>query len=183
MTTKKITLFYQVTQKEVTPPPILEIERKNRWVKDIQKTVEAEYKPKIIKTTYEEFNPEIENQWKFFNGTCVLYYAIQNMDCTGTSLPDNESLKMYRELLLDEVLGYDLKLVDRTIRKRKSTTDFRTVSRWNTFLKELQENVFDPAGYIFPDSKEFWELVKEVGYEQAKKISIEKLQSNLRSKN
>jgi len=181
MRTKKIVLFYNVTQTEVFPPAVIEIERKNRWIKDVQKSVEADYKPKMIRNTYEEFDPEIENQWKFFNGTCVLYYAIQNMDMTK-GLPDSKTLNLYREQLLDEMLGYNVELIDRTVRKRKSTTDFRSVQKWNTFLGELKENIFDNAGYKFPDSKEFWELVGKVGYHEAKRISIEKLQTYLKSK-
>ena len=34
MRTKKISLFYKVTQTEVFPPPIAEVERKNRWIKE-----------------------------------------------------------------------------------------------------------------------------------------------------
>ena len=181
MRTSRITLFYNITQTEVIPPAVRELERKDRWIKSVQATVEADYKPKIIKTTYELFDPETERQRRFFNGTCVKYYAIQNMDMT-VGVPSNEVIKQYREELLDEVLGYDLALVHRTVRRRKSTSDFKTVQAWNKFLGLLEENIFDTAGYEFPDSKEFWDLVKQHGYEEAEQISIERLQTNIKAK-
>ena len=179
MRTKKIALFYQVTQDEVFSPAIREIERKELWIKEVQKTVEAPHKPKIIKATFEVFDSEVMRQSRFFNGTCVLYYAIQNMD---GDVPDNKVLKMYREQLLDEALGFNLQLSDRTIRKRKSTSDYKSVQAWNTFLKTVQETIFDDAGYEFPDSKVFWEDVENYGQEQAKKIAIERLQKNISKK-
>ena len=181
MRTKSITLFYQVTQTEIIQPSITELERKDRWVKEVQKEVEADWKPLYIKTTYELHNPEIERQRRFFNGTCVKYYAIQNMDMHA-GVPDNETIKKYREQLLDEMLGYDLVLVNRTVRRRKSTSDFKSVQAWNKFLNTLEETIFDNAGFEFPDSKEFWDLVKEHGYDQAERISIERLQTNLQRK-
>lgn len=181
MKTHRVALFYEVTQTEVKPPAVREMERKDRWIKEVQKTVEADWKPQYIKVTYEVHNPEIERQRRFFNGTCVKYYAIQNENMLiGT--PDTETLKKYRETILDEMLGYDLALVNRTVRRRKSTSDFKSVQAWNKFLNTLEETIFDSAGYEFPDSKEFWELVKEHGYEQAERISIEKLQALMKHK-
>ena len=106
------------------------------------------------------------------------YYAIQNMDMLKGE-PDTETLKKYREEILDEALGYDFRTVNKIIRKRKSTKDFKTVQAWNTFLQTLEETLFDSAGYSFPDSEAFWDLTKKHGYEQAKKIVIGQLQTNL----
>ena len=127
------------------------------------------------------FDPEVERQRRFFNGTCVKYYAIQNMDMIEGE-PNNDTIKKYREELLDELLGYDVSLVHRTVRRRKSTSDFKTVQAWNKFLGLLEENIFDNAGYEFPDSQEFWELVRQHGYEEAERISLERLQANLKAK-
>lgn len=179
--TKKITLFYQLTPTTVVPPAIREVQRKDQWIRNLQQTIEADWKPLLVKLTYELFNPEVEKQIRFFNGTCVKYYAIQNMDML-VGVPDSKTLKIYREEILDEMLGYDLHLVHRTIRQRKSTTDFKSVEAWNKFLNLLQETLFDSAGYIFPDSKEFWELVEEHGHEEAERISIENLQRILKAK-
>lgn len=181
MRTSRITLFYSLTQNEVIPPATVEIERKDNWIKEIQKTIEADWKPLIIKVVYEMFNPEIERQRRFFEGACVSYYAIQNMDML-TGAPDTETLKKYREEILDEMLGYDYKTVNKIIRKRKSTKDFKTVQVWNTFLQTLEETIFNHAGYEFPDSKNFWEITKKYGYEQAKRIVIEQLQARLSKK-
>jgi flagellar biosynthesis chaperone FliJ len=84
---------------------------------------------------------------------------------------------------LDQILGYDVHLHNRIIRERKSTTDFRDVQAWNVFLKTIEETIFDAAGYEFPDSKNFWELVDKYGYEQAERISVETLQRKLILKN
>lgn len=182
MKTKSITLFYKVTQDEIFPPAIRELERKENWLKEIQKSVEADWKPQIIKVSYEMFDPEIANQMRFFNGTCVKYYAIQNENLTkGT--PDPKLIKRYREEILDEMLGYDLHLVSKTVRRRKSTADFKTVQRWHTFLNTLQETIFDAAGFEFPDSKAFWELVDQHGYDEAERISVEQLQARIIKKN
>lgn len=182
MKTKSITLFYSVTQNEIIPPAILELERKDRWLSDVKKSVEADWKPQIVRVKYDLFDPEIANQMRFFNGTCVKYYAIQNESITA-GLPEAELLKRYREEILDEMLGYDVSLVTRTVRRRKSTADFKTVQRWHTFLNTLQETIFDSAGYDFPDSKEFWELVKKYGYDEAERISVEQLQKRMIKKN
>lgn len=174
-------LFYEATQSEVKPPAERELERKDRWVKEVQRGVEADYKPEYIKVTYELHNPEIERQRRFFNGTCVKYYAIQNENMLE-GVPDSPTLKKYRETILDEMIGYDLHLVKKVVRRRKSTSDFQSVQAWNKFLNTLEETIFDSAGYEFPDSKDFWELVKEHGYEQAERISIERLQAKMKAK-
>lgn len=179
--TKSITLFYKLTQSKVINPPIRDLETKDRWIGEVQKTVEADWKPVIVKVQYTIFNPEIERQSRFFNGTVVKYYAIQNQNMYD-SLPTNDLLKRYREEILDELLGYDEHLVSRVVRKRKSTTTYKTVSAWNKLLKLAEETLFDNAGYDFPDSKEFWELVKEHGYDEAERISIERLQKTIKSK-
>lgn len=181
MRTKSLSLYYKLTQKEVTPPPLKELERKDAWVKELQKTVESDWKPLVMKVTYELYNPEIEEMRRFFNGPCVAYYAIQNSDITSGQVSP-ETLKQYREEILDEMLGYDVKTVNKIIRKRKSTSDFKTVQAWHTFLKELEENLFDSAGYEFPDSKAFWGMVKAYGYEAACRISRETLQGKLLKK-
>jgi hypothetical protein len=181
MRTKSVSIFYQITPNEIISPAVRELERKDRYIKEVQKTVAAEWEPKYIKVTYEEHNPEIERQRRFFNGTCVKYYAIQNMDMF-VGEPSNEIIKQYREQILDEMLGYDLALVNRVVRRRKSTTDFRSMQAWNKFLNLLEETLFDSAGYEFPDSKEFWDLVKLHGYDQAERISIEQLQAKMKRK-
>lgn len=181
MKTKRITLFWKLTQTEKVPPPAVEIARKENWLTELQGTVEADYKPLIVRVTYELFNPEIEDMTKFFNGVCVLYFAIQNMDMFE-GVPSSDTLKQYREEILDEMLGYDFQTVNKTVHSRKSTTDFKTVQAYNTFLNELQEEMFDSHGYIFPDSKEFWELTKVHGYDQARSIAIKNLQSKMKRK-
>lgn len=181
MKTTRIALFYQITQTEVYPPSATELERKDRWIKELQKTVEADFKPLIIKVLYEMFDPEVEDQRRFFEGVVVLYWLIQNKDIF-TGVPDTDMLDKAREEILDETLGYDFQAISKIIRKRKSTKDFKIVQKWNTFLNTLRETIFDPEGYSFPDSEAFWLLVEEYGYEQAKKISIQELQRILIAK-
>jgi len=96
--------------------------------------------------------------------------------------PDSETLGNYREELLDEMLGYNLHTTNKIIRKRKSTTDFKDVQAWNTFLKTVEETIFAIAGYEFPDSKNFWELSGKHGYDEAKRIAIEQLQARLKKR-
>lgn len=181
MITKKLTLFYSLTQDKVIPPPSADIQRKDDWIKAIQATCEADFKPELVRVTYEIYNPEIHDQMRFFNGTVIPYYVIQNDDILeGT--PDRERLDMYREELLDELLGYDYKTVNKTIRMRKSTTELRTVQAWNNLLQLCEETLFATAGFTFPDTKEFWELVDIIGYDNAKEESIKRLQSNLKKR-
>lgn len=181
MRTKKITLYYKLTPNEVVSPSLKELERKDRWVKQLQKTVESEWKPIVMKVTYEPYDHDIVKQIRFFNGTVVKYYAIQDQDMT-VGYPSSELIKQYREQILDEMLGYDVALVNRTVRRRRSTTDFRSVEAWYEFLNTVQETLFDSAGYEFPSSEEFWKLVEEVGYEQAENISIKQLQTRIAKK-
>ena len=181
MKTKSISLFYIATPTEIKPPAIKDLEIKDRFVKGVQQSVESEWKPKIIKVTYEEHNPDIDKQCRFFNGTCVKYYAIQNEDMFSGQ-PNTEMLKMYRKDILDQMLGYDVHLTNRVIRERKSTTEFKSVKAWDKFLKTLEETLFESAGYYFPDSEEFWKLDSQYGYDEAERISIENLQKIMKSK-
>ncbi len=175
MATKKISLFYQLSDSEIFPPPPANIARKDEWIKYQQRTIAKAGETRIIRVTYEVFNPEIEQQQKFFNGPVVDYYAIQNSEIMTADVPDILR-KQTRETILSDVLGYDVQLLTRTERRRKSTTDFRSTQQWHDFLETLRETVFEPSGYRFPDSEEFWILAKKHGYEQSKTIAIESLQ-------
>jgi hypothetical protein len=173
--------MYQITPTQILPPPKLDLERKEEWLKEIQRTIPSEWEFVLVKVKYELFDPAIQDQQRFFEGACVAYYAIQNLDMT-VGRPDAVTLKMYRETILDEMLGYDLQLVNRTARRRTSTTDWKSVSKWNTFLKTLEETLFDSHGYEFPDSEHFWKMVKEHGHDQAKEIVIDQLQNRIKLK-
>lgn len=178
MRTKEINLVYKITQKEIIAPDEVEIERKNKWIESIQKTIPSDWEFQLIKVKYSLHNPAIEDTMKFFNGTVVTYFAIQNEDIlTGT--PDAGTLQRNREIILDAIMGYDVRLAKMIERKRASTTEFKEVQQWNTFLSTVKEELFDPSGYVFPDSEEFWKLSEEIGYDQAKRVSITKLQQSL----
>lgn len=159
----------------------MEVERKDKWISEAQKTVEADWKPLIVKVIYALFDPEIEDMRRFFEGAVKQYYCIQNEHMTE-GYPSPKMLKMYRDTILDEMLGYDLQLVGKVTRRITSTKDFKGVQAWNNFLQTLQETMFDSAGFEFPDSEVFWSDVKNFGYEQAKKVSIERLQKTIKQK-
>lgn len=181
MRTKEINLIYKVTQTSVIPPSHTELDRKERWIESIQKTVKSEWEYQLIKVKYAFHNPEVDDMLSFFNGTVVLYYAIQNEDMiTGT--PHSSVLKNYREKILDEMLGYDVRLAKLVQRKRASMTEFKEVQQLFTFINMVKEELFDPSGYEFPDSEEYWKLVEKHGHVEAKRISIELLQKSLKRK-
>lgn len=181
MITKAISLFYGVTPDKILPPSSIDIARKDKWIKDLQQTIPSEAEYEMIKVTYELYNPHIADLMRFFNGTVVAYYAIQNEDMTEGE-PSSEMLKQYREEMLDELLGYDYKTVNKVIRKRESTADFKTVQKWNNLVKLTEETLFANAGYEFPNSEAFWELAKKIGYDNARTESIKKLQHNILKK-
>lgn len=181
MRTKKITLDYKVTQTEVFPPNGKELARKDDWLEQVKQSVPAEWEAKIVRVTYEVFDPEIVQQQKFFNGVIVLYYCIQNEDMV-VGVPDSNLLKRYREDMLDEMLGYDYQGMKKLHRMRDSTTSFKTTQAWSNFINTVEETLFDSAGFIFPDSEKFWDLAKVHGYDQAKKISMQKLQETLKKR-
>lgn len=181
MRTRKIILWYQVTRNGIVPPNAAAIARKDAWLREIEQGARAGSQPWLVELTYRMVNPDTERQQKFFNGPVVEYFAIQNDNLLEGSVP-NERIKRYREQLLDEVLGYDIELIDRKVRRRKSTADFNDTQAWNDFLEELRETLFEPNGYEMPDSQAFWELSRQVGYEEAKRVSISKLQDRLRKK-
>lgn len=179
--TKKITLWYQATKQGLVPPSPSSMERKESWLKGILGSIEADWKPILIEVTYRLVNPEVEQQRKFFNGPVVEYFAIQNDNLLEGELAP-ERKKRYREEILDQVLGYDVQLIDRAVRRRKSTGDYTDTQQWHDFLEELRETIFEPNGFEMPDSEAFWELSKQVGYDQAKGISIQKLRERLKKK-
>ncbi len=178
MITKKISLYYSLTQTEVVPPAHENIESKDDWIKAVQQTVESPGKPAMIKVTYEVVDYEIERLKKFFEGPIVAYYAYQNENLTAGKVSPT-TLAMYRETLLDEALGYDIQLKNRMVRRRKSTSDLRTTQRWNDLLAKIKEDLFDPSGYHFPVSEDFWELAKIHGYGKAKEVAIAQLQEGM----
>lgn len=135
----------------------------------------------MVRVTYELFNPEVIQQNRFFNGPVVDYFAIQSAEIRSGEV-SRLTHNQYRETLLSDALGYEIELVGRKERRRKSTTDFKSVQRWHDFLETLRETVFEPNGYEFPDSEHFWELAKKHTYEQAKVIAIEQLQKRMVAK-
>ena len=80
---------------------------------------------------------------------------------------------------MDEILGYDIELIDKKVRRRKSTADYINTQRWHDFLETVKETLFDPSGYEFPESEEFWKLAKKYGFDEAWKISRNKLLKKL----
>lgn len=182
MITKKISIFYSLTQTEIIPPKQEALVRKDEWIKELQRTVEADYKPLTIKVTYELYDPEVENMMKFFNGPVVEYFAIQSRENLSTEV-DNLLKERTRETILDEILGFDVPLLNnKTKRDRKSTADFKIVQKWYNFLETVKETLFDPEGYEFPDSEEFWESSKKYGYEEAKTIAKQLLVDKIKKK-
>jgi len=181
MKTKKITLYYEVTSREVIPPGPGEMERKDHWIKEVQSTVEADWKPKTIRVVYEVYNPEVDRMRKFLNGPVVEYWIIQSQDIL-TGKIGVEIKKMGRETLFDKALGYDVEIVGGTARRRRSTSEFSEVQQMHDFLEMLRETEFEPNGYEFPDSEYFHEISKAYGYDKAKEIIEEGLQKRLRAK-
>ena len=178
--TKKISLYYLITKQEVKPPPTVALERKEAWLNTIQALLKTK-ETKMIRVTYELFNPEIQQMQRFFNGAVIEYYAIQNEDML-IGRPTRLMIDMYRETILDDVLGYDVKLIDRITRRRKSTADFWSTQEWNDFLATLYETHFEPQGYEFPNSEEYWRIAEKAGEEQTRTIVIKQLQDRLRRK-
>lgn len=177
-----MTLWYTLEiDGTITPPNDSVIARKEAWLKDLSHRACGERKALKIANEYRLSNPEVEDIRKFFNGPVVEYYAIQNDSLIEGEL-DSARKKKYREQMLDEILGFDVELIDRTKRDRKSTGDFIETQQWNDMLAEMKESLFDPSGYEMPNSKDFWELVKQVGYNQAHDIKIKQLQKNVKIK-
>lgn len=155
--------------------------RKDEWIKSIQRGIEADEKFKTIEVTYREFNPHIEKQQKFFNGPVVDYWTIQNREILEGEVP-RIMRDQARETLLSNALGYDVQLLDRVERRRKSSADFTEIQEWNDFLETLRETEFEPQGYEMPDSTIFWDMAKKYGYDQARGMAIKELQRRLKNR-
>lgn len=181
MKTTSIQLFYKLTPTEIMPPIARELERKEEWIKAQQAGVAAEWESKIVKVEYSIFDPAIEDQRAFFNGTIIDYYAIQSREMME-ALPDTSLLRRCREEILMEILKYDPLVAKVLGKKRASTTEFREVQAWNTFIKTVEEEIFEKGGYLFPVTKEYWDLVEKVGHDEARRISIEKIRNYMKSK-
>jgi hypothetical protein len=182
MKTKRITLYYQVTRDAILPPAADKLERKNKWIREIQSEVEAEWKPTILEVTYRIRNREVERLRKFFNGPVVEYWLIQKAEILEGE-PDASAKKRARETILYASLGYEVQLMDGKVeRSRQSTADFTDTQEWNDFLQTLEESEFAPNGYTFPDSKVFWENAEKYGYDRARGIAIYSLQKNLKKR-
>ncbi len=179
MKTKKISLFYQLTDKEIFPPPAASVARKDAWIKELQRSMPNPGEHRTVKVTYEMFNPEVEAVRKFFNGPVVDYYAIQSCEVYEGDVP-REMHNRVRETLLSDVLGYEVRLLDRTERRRKSTADFIDTQQWTDFLEGMRETVFEPNGYEMPNSEVFWELAKKHDVAEARAVCIRQLQTKLK---
>lgn len=181
MRTRKIKLYYQLTQKEIFPPPEASLARKDAWIKDIQRSIEADEKYKTIEVTYREVNQHIEQQRKFFNGPVVDYWTIQSQEILEGEVP-RMMHDQARETLLSNVLGYNVQLLDRVERRRKSSADFTETQEWNDFLETLRETEFEQQGYEMPDSKAFWGMAQKYGYDQTRGMAIKELQRRLKNR-
>lgn len=181
MRTKKITLFYKLSDSEIFAPDGQALRRKDEWIKEVQRSIATAGELRTVRVVYELFNPEVLQQLKFFNGPIVEYFAIQNSDILTGRVPTIIKEK-YRETILSEALGYNVELIGGTERRRKSTAEFVSTQQWHDFFELLKETIFEPHGYEMPDSEEFWELSEKNGYDQARKIAIEKLQKRLKAK-
>jgi hypothetical protein len=181
MRTKSITLYYALTQKEVIPPKPEALERKEEWIRQLQKTVKADWEPVTIKVIYKIHNREVEKQRKFFNGPVVEYWVIQKCELLD-GRPTRALITRARETLLADALGYKIKLWDKEVTRRKSTAEFTDTQEWNDLFETLRETEFEPNGYEMPKSEDFWELSKAVGYDKAKDQMIEKLQGRIKKK-
>lgn len=148
----------------------------------MQNEIEKAGEQRQVKVTYEMHNPDIDRQMRYFNGPVVEYFTIQSTDAVDHR-PQSAQLKQYREMLLLDMLGYDIELPDgRKLRQRKSTATFQSVQKWHTFLEELRETYFEPNGYEMPDSEAFWALEAKHGMQTATDISIHTLQRKLKLK-
>lgn len=180
MRTKKIVLYYALTQEEIFPPSASELKRKEDWIQSVQQSIPP-HEAKQVKLTYELSDPEVIRQQRFFNGPVIDYYIIQNENLTDRT-PVHEERKRYRNTILYDMLGYTVQLNGRTTEERKSTSTFTDKQKWHSFLEELRETYFEPNGYEMPDSEQFWALEKKYGYDQAQSASIEQLQRKLTHK-
>lgn len=178
MRTRKIKLYYQLTPKKIFQPPEAAMQRKNDWIAEIQRTIPDDKDWKTIEVQYRLFDPHVEQQRKFFNGPCVDYWLIQSQQILSGEVP-RLMHDQARETILSSVLGYDVHLINRTERRRKSTSDFSDTQEWNDFLETLRETEFEPQGYEMPDSEHFWELQKKYGYNQARGMAIEQLRDRI----
>ena len=178
--TQKITLIAKITNREYIAPNNVEVERKDAWIRDLQRTTLKDTF-RLMKIEYSLYDPEIEDVRKFFEGTVVLYYAVQSRDLLSGA-PDTGMLKQCREELLNAVLGYDVRMARMMSRERASVTEFKEVQQWLVFINIIKEEFFDPNGYEFPDSDKFSELVMKCGREEAKAISLRQLQLSLNRK-
>ena len=181
MRTKSINLYYNLTPTKIIAPSSEAKERKEEWIKQIQRTIPSEWQPVTLKVTYKIHNREVERQRKFFNGPVVEYWVIQATERTE-GRPSRTEIARARETLLYDALGYEVELMEGLVRKRKSTSTFTDTQEWNDLLETLREIEFEPNGYEMPNSERFWELAKEMGYEQAKGHIIDKLQERLRKR-
>lgn len=181
MRTKKIRLFYTVSDKEIFPPPQASITRKDAWIREVQNSIDGAGKVKTIEVQYRVFNPEVEAQQKYFNGPVIDYWVIQGQELLDGEIP-RIMHDQARETLLSNVLGYEVTLIDRKERRRKSTADFNDTQEWNDFLETLKETEFEPQGYEMPDSKGFWELVEKYGYNIAQGMAIMELRRRMKAK-
>lgn len=182
MRTKKITLFYEIGKDGIRPPAPEKIALKDAWLKEIQMGIRSMWEPKTVRVIYQLYNPETGKLRKFFEGPVVEWYVIQATDMLE-GRPARSLLDQYREDLLMDALGYDIKLLgNQTERRRESTTNFTDTQEWNDLLQLLKETHFDPNGYEMPDSDQFWKMADGLGYERAKEESIKQLQSRLQKK-
>lgn len=174
-------MYYTLLQDKVIPPDPDVLKRKEAWIDAIQKEVPSEWEPIMLKVHYKIVNKEINKIRKFFEGPVVEYWIVQKNEITD-GRPDALTKKKARETLLWSVLGYEVELIGDKVRSRKSTADFTDTQEWNDFLETLRETEFEPNGYEFPKSEDFWKLADSVGFEQAKEASIDQLQKRMIAK-
>lgn len=178
MKTKKITLYYNVTPSKIIPPSKGELDKKEYWLAEVQATVPSEWQSKTVRVTYELYDIDVDKMRKFLNGPVIEYWIIQSQEIHSGEISPSIK-KKGRETLFDRALGYDVQMIDGKARRRRSTADFTQVQEMHDFLEMLRETEFEPNGYEFPDSEQFWKMAEAYGYDRAKGEAIKALQGRM----
>lgn len=174
-------MYYKLTKKEIIPQSEESVVRKDAWIKEVQRTAKSDWEPTIVRVTYEIHNPEVERQRRFFEGPVLDYFAIQNSEIMSGEVPP-DLRERYREEVLSDALGYDVKLLHGVARRRRSTTTLTSTQKWHDFIELLRETIFDSNGYEMPDSEAFWALAKQYSVDDARRMAREQLQRRLQAK-
>jgi hypothetical protein len=124
----------------------------------------------------------LEYLTRFYKGAVLQYYYRQSRDYWGGKFTTAMGVEVDKELKKETgfVLYDDTGIPTGEV---NSTKNYKTVTAFSQWLNVIKEAIFEPNGYLFPDSKHYKALEKAKGRHAAKVQVFNELKTHYKNLN